>query len=88
MRRSEFNRELDETLFTDCEVVLATSQQSTSLKPFSREALERAIWFNTWLLAAISGIISGLALFSLTHLSLLLTGARAGRYLNLSLIHI
>jgi hypothetical protein len=70
-------------LFTDCEVMLATSQQSAPLKPFSREALERAIWFNTWLLAAISGIIAGLALFSLTHLSLLVTGPRAGKYLNL-----
>jgi hypothetical protein len=59
------------------------SNQDSTSKPFSREALESAIRFNTWLLAAISGAISGLALFSLTHLSLLLTGARAGQYLNL-----
>jgi hypothetical protein len=65
------------------EAVRAQGQPSTYDKPFSREALERAIWFNTWLLAAISGLISGLALFSLTHLSLLLTGERAGQYLDL-----
>ena len=60
-----------------------SNQKSTSSEPFSREAVERAIRFNTWLLAAVSGTISGLALFSLTHLSLLLTGKRAGQYLDL-----
>ena len=64
-------------------MVLAKNQSSLSPQRFSREALERAIRFNTWVLAAISGVLFGLALFSLTHLSLLLTGVRAGRYLNL-----
>jgi hypothetical protein len=69
--------------FRIIDVVLAKIPPSSSSQPFSREALERAIWFNTWLLAAISGAVSGLALFGLTHLSLLLTGLRAGKYLNL-----
>jgi hypothetical protein len=64
-------------------VAVANNHQSTTSKLFSQEALDRAIWFNTWLIAAISCAISGLALFSFTHLSLLLTGAQAGRYLNL-----
>lgn len=47
------------------------------------ELLRRGIRLNTILLAIVMGLGSGLAIFLITHVSLLVTGERAGRYLNL-----
>jgi hypothetical protein len=48
-----------------------------------QELLRRGIRFNTILLALVMGIVAGLGIFVFTHLSILITGERAGRYLNL-----
>jgi len=45
--------------------------------------LRRGIRFNTIVLAITMGLFAGLGLFLLTHLSLLITGENAGRYMNL-----
>ncbi len=47
------------------------------------ELLRRGIRFNTIVLALVMGLFAGFGLFLLTHLSLLITGENAGRYLNL-----
>lgn len=48
-----------------------------------QDLLRRGIRLNTILLGIVTGVGSGLAVFVMTHLSLLITGVRAGRYLNL-----
>jgi hypothetical protein len=45
--------------------------------------LRRGIRFNTIVLAITMGLFAGFGLFLLTHLSLLITGENAGRYMNL-----
>ncbi len=45
--------------------------------------LRRGIRFNVIVLALTMGLFAGFGLFLLTHLSLLLTGESAGRYMNL-----
>lgn len=45
--------------------------------------LRRGIRLNTILLSAVMGVGCGFAIFLFTHLSILLTGDRAGMYLNL-----
>ena len=45
--------------------------------------LRRGIRFNTIVLAITMGLFAGFGLFLLTHLSLLVTGEKAGRYMNL-----
>ncbi len=47
------------------------------------ELLRRGIRFNAIVLALVMGLFAGFGLFLLTHLSLLITGENAGRYLNL-----
>ncbi len=48
-----------------------------------QELLGRGIRFNAIVLALVIGLFAGFGLFLLTHLSLLITGGNAGRYLNL-----
>lgn len=48
-----------------------------------RELMSRGIRFNTIMLGIVMGTGSGLGIFVLTHLSLLITGEQAGHYLNL-----
>ena len=48
-----------------------------------QELLRRGIRFNAIVLALVMGLFGGFGLFLLTHLSLLITGENAGRYLNL-----
>ncbi len=47
------------------------------------DLLRRGIRLNTLMLGLVAGIVTGLGLFVLTHISLLLTGDRAGYFLNL-----
>lgn len=47
------------------------------------ELLHRGIRLNTILLGLVAGVVTGLGLFLLTHISLLVTGDAAGYYLNL-----
>jgi len=54
-----------------------------SISPEDAELLQRGIRLNTVMLAAVAGVATGLGLFLLTHLSLLVTGDRAGYFLNL-----
>ncbi len=48
-----------------------------------QELFRRGIRFNAIVLALVIGLFAGFGLFLLTHLSLLITGENAGRYLNL-----
>lgn len=47
------------------------------------DLLRRGIRLNTLMLGLVAGSVTGLGLFVITHISLLLTGDRAGYFLNL-----
>ena len=49
----------------------------------NRQLLHSVVRLNTWLMAAVSGIIGGLSLFLVTHLSLFRGLPNPGHYLNL-----
>lgn len=54
-----------------------------SIDPEDADLLQRGIRLNTLMLAGVAGTATGLGLFLLTHLSLLVTGDKAGYFLNL-----
>lgn len=59
------------------------SNDEPSTAQIDADLLRRGVRLNSILLGTIMGVGSGLALFFFTHLSLLVTGEDAGRYLNL-----
>jgi hypothetical protein len=61
----------------------AEGHSANPRSPIKMAAFRRAIWFNTLVLAVVTGTGCGVGLFALTHLSLAITGENAGEYLNL-----
>jgi hypothetical protein len=59
------------------------SGTAPKLSEEQQELLNRGIRFNTVLTGVVMGLGAGLGIFLLTHLSLLVTGAQAGQYLDL-----
>ena len=57
--------------------------RTSSISQEDAELLHRGIRLNTIMLGLVAGAATGLGLFLLTHISLLVTGERAGYFLNL-----
>jgi len=57
--------------------------EAPRISPEDADLLHRGIRLNTIMLGMVAGVATGFGLFLLTHISLLVTGDRAGYFLNL-----